>query len=739
MSNDARRGKRLFAGFLAAVMALSVAPVLGFTGVAGADGHLEAADPIGEGNFCEDVPMQEPFTDVQTTDPSYEEIVCLVATQVTTGVTATTYEPNSFVTRRQMALFLTRVAAEADRLEIDDNINELPEPAANEFPDVEDEEQFIQDAISQLAQAEIAEGFADGNYRPAAPVSRRQMAAFIDRLYEYLTGEALPRATEDNFEDDNEDSAEAQSSTNAVAEAGIFIGNTDGTFAPAQEITRRQMANVLTRTFEVLFENGEIDQWAAEGTSNQDFVVAPAADQSKTASTVGGNQARTTFTVTGLDDTQRYDIALFNCADVTNDNGVVSFRDDENTDADADLEGNNVADNANPTTAAAIENVNNGAAVVDQIVPVNGTITFTVDSEEADCVVAVLFQDTADDDVINLNADNEPVEPFVATGELTFTARPAVTGSTTGNTVTSTDEANDRFTADSDDAGTFPDVVFAYDANDSFNLPGLSGASLAQFEDALTVGDVVSVQYNADPAGVSTFTITTNTTPAPSNVTASVTNADGDATANDVVITFTAAPDAPAGSTYTVTRYVVAPNIDGTCPAATSGNTSGPVTVVDTTNTDTTARDDDVTAGCYAYTVTATSPNSGAASTESAFSNTVRVLAPLAADTTAPVLASAAANDVNNGVGSTNQVRFTFTEASGTIVVLDATKFTVTQGAITYTGTSATVSGTTAIVTVDGTLDDATTDVTYTAAAAAGAVEDASGNDNTAGTVNFAY
>jgi len=74
LNNDARRGKRLFAGFIAAVMALTMAPIIGLAGPAGADEHV--AEPIGEGNFCEDVPDDNPFTDVQSTDPSYDEIIC---------------------------------------------------------------------------------------------------------------------------------------------------------------------------------------------------------------------------------------------------------------------------------------------------------------------------------------------------------------------------------------------------------------------------------------------------------------------------------------------------------------------------------------------------------------------------------------------------------------------------------------------------------------------------------------
>src|SRR5688572_18547090 len=115
LSIYARRPRRMLAGILAGALALSVSPILGFTGVASAQTE---ADPIGAGNFCEAVPQSEPFSDITAADPAFGHIVCLVATEITVGFPDGTYRPNAPTARRQMALFLTRLADEAERLEI---------------------------------------------------------------------------------------------------------------------------------------------------------------------------------------------------------------------------------------------------------------------------------------------------------------------------------------------------------------------------------------------------------------------------------------------------------------------------------------------------------------------------------------------------------------------------------------------------------------------------------------------
>ena len=263
LSIEAKRTKRLLAGVLAGTLALTVTPILGFTGTAGA-----AIEPTGPGNVCEDAPADEPFTDIQPADIAYDEINCMVNTEpeITKGTTPTTYSPNAPVTRRQMALFLYRTGLVAEANETSETaINELPEGDGDvPFSDIEADDPAF-DEIDTLDDAEIAQGFGDGTFRPNAPVSRRQMAKFLVRLQEFLAPGSAPEATEDYFTDDNGDSGEDE--LNVLAEEGVFEGDGNGQVNPGDDITRRQMALVLTRKLEFFFEEGLIGRLFVEDDS----------------------------------------------------------------------------------------------------------------------------------------------------------------------------------------------------------------------------------------------------------------------------------------------------------------------------------------------------------------------------------------------------------------------------------------------------------------------------------------
>ena len=558
LSNHAGRSKRLFAGFLAAVLAMTVAPIIGLALPAGA-APPPPVDPIGAGNFCEGTGTSEPFTDVQDNDPARAEIICLVATKITTGVTATTYEPNSFVTRRQMALFLVRTAAEADRLEIGDNIEELPAPAANTFTDVADESATVRNAISQLDQANVAGGFPDNTYRPEAPVTRRQMAAFIDRLYTYLTGAQLPRATEDYFADDNADPDAAESSTNAVARAGIFTGNTDGTFRPAQEITRRQMASVLTRFLQVLFENNEITKFtSATPTSNQTIAV-PQEQETRNLN------APRTCQVSGLTPGASIDFALINTAQAVTTNGVTRFPE---VDEDNTFE---LVENG-----ARIVNINGAGVgpaqqVSNTVISPLGIVQVTFIGTAPGDISLLAFEDAAGltpdtlDLVVETNSPQAPVsaprEAF-GVGCRTLVANEAPGGDIGGAfgdvVVQSVSKDANLFNAGGQ--------TFFYDANDTFTFGTAlsceteSGTpvTLDQFEAVLSPGDNVNGVYATEPGLVSTFCIIDDSPGNPQNVTAT------SATPTSITLTIDDSATTTADS-YNVYR-VQRPANTGICP-----------------------------------------------------------------------------------------------------------------------------------------------------------------------------
>ena len=126
--------------------------------------------------------------------------------------------------------------------------------------------------IAWIAGAGITRGCsADGErYCPASPVSREQMASFLDRAL------GLPTTTRDFFTDDETSGHEA--SINRLAAAGITGGCGPGRFCPKLTVTREQMASFLTRALhlpatatdfftddETSIHEGDINRLAASG------------------------------------------------------------------------------------------------------------------------------------------------------------------------------------------------------------------------------------------------------------------------------------------------------------------------------------------------------------------------------------------------------------------------------------------------------------------------------------------
>lgn len=243
---------------LAGAVAMSMVAVPLAAGPAhAADDPPPVADPIGDGNVCEGAPDESPFDDIsQERAATAAAIRCLVTAGITTGTTDTTYGPGASVTRRQMALFVKRLADLLDDLDVEDGVAALPPyDGVVDYPDVALEDPEVQEAIGQLDQADIVGGYEDGLFRPADPVTRRQMAAFVNRLQAHLVGEAF---TDDGdyFTDDDGDPGE--DNLDALAAVGIFQGEGGGRVVPGGHITRRQMANVLLRHAQVLFADGVV-------------------------------------------------------------------------------------------------------------------------------------------------------------------------------------------------------------------------------------------------------------------------------------------------------------------------------------------------------------------------------------------------------------------------------------------------------------------------------------------------
>jgi len=114
------------------------------------------------------------FTDIGGLPGSTQTAINQTAQlDITKGTTATTYSPTAFVTRSQMALFITRQLTAAGVA--------LPSGVSQGFTDIGDLPASTQTAINQLAQLDISKGTSATTYDPNGLVSRSQMAMFLAR------------------------------------------------------------------------------------------------------------------------------------------------------------------------------------------------------------------------------------------------------------------------------------------------------------------------------------------------------------------------------------------------------------------------------------------------------------------------------------------------------------------------------------------------------------------------------
>lgn len=225
-----------------------------------ADGQAEsgaqpsAADPVDIAAFCVNAPATSSFTDVDDTHAA--AVRCIEAAGVVNGVSATTFAPDDAVTRGQTASMIDELVVVSNRLEAEGaDLRALPDAPDPRFRDVPPSSPHAE-AIANLNEVGILEGYVDARYEPNQPVTRAQMASVIDRTHRVMTGDALPVAGNAFVDDDASVHHEA---INAVATADIVSGDTQGRFHPTQSVDRGQMASMLARFMAHLEQSGRID------------------------------------------------------------------------------------------------------------------------------------------------------------------------------------------------------------------------------------------------------------------------------------------------------------------------------------------------------------------------------------------------------------------------------------------------------------------------------------------------
>ena len=119
-------------------------------------------------------------------------------------------------------------------------------------PFTDDDASTHEYAISWAAAAGIVQGVSETRFEPGQPVTRAQMATFLNNTF------ALPSAPTDtaSFPDVPVGSTH-HSAIEAIRAAGITTGYDDGTYRPGDPVTRAEMAAFLSRA--LALETDDID------------------------------------------------------------------------------------------------------------------------------------------------------------------------------------------------------------------------------------------------------------------------------------------------------------------------------------------------------------------------------------------------------------------------------------------------------------------------------------------------
>ena len=172
---------------------------------------------------------KNPFTDVPAGSYYEDAVIWAVDKGITTGTSATTFNPNGICTRAQAVTFLWRAAGSPE-----------PETRAMPFTDVP-VGSYYYDAVLWAVENGITKGTSDTTFSPNATCTRAQIVAFLWR------SEKSPAAgTANPFADVKSTAYYADAVLWAVKE-DITKGTTNTTFSPDADCSRAQIVTFLWR------------------------------------------------------------------------------------------------------------------------------------------------------------------------------------------------------------------------------------------------------------------------------------------------------------------------------------------------------------------------------------------------------------------------------------------------------------------------------------------------------------
>jgi hypothetical protein len=186
-------------------------------------------------------PWQNPFSDVRADDWFYSDVEYAYSNGLITGVTDTSFAPQTTLTRAMLVTILYRREMSIHNSQFTTH-NSVPA-----FDDVTDG-QWYSEAIAWAAANGIVNGVGENKFAPDEPVTREQFAAVLLRYAEFAGGGPQGGwAVRLDFADVGEISDWAVEGAMYCYMQGIITGKPGNLFDPRGGATRAEAAAMLRR------------------------------------------------------------------------------------------------------------------------------------------------------------------------------------------------------------------------------------------------------------------------------------------------------------------------------------------------------------------------------------------------------------------------------------------------------------------------------------------------------------
>ena len=188
------------------------------------------------------------FTDVNN-HWAKDNMLFVVSRGLLSGTSATTFSPNTGMTRGMFVTALGRLAG------VDPT-----DYQASMFTDVK-EDAYYAPYVNWAAKTGVVSGTTDTTFAPDININREQMAVIM-KNYAAKLGYTIPKTLEVvNFADSAGISSWAKEAVKSMQQAGILAGKTNNCFDPAGTATRAEVATVLRRFVEIVIDPQTANGW----------------------------------------------------------------------------------------------------------------------------------------------------------------------------------------------------------------------------------------------------------------------------------------------------------------------------------------------------------------------------------------------------------------------------------------------------------------------------------------------